>query len=105
MGVLVMSDTQKERECTIVEANKTDVLVHFNGFKDKFDEWLAKTSSRILQLISAAPKEADESRGVWAGGRGSNGRDRSTSIPRMDKDRDRGGNSSSGAGGSGDMMG
>lgn len=59
--ITVMSPTMKKRPCTIVATDVTEsfenwhkVKVHYNGFKKEYDEWLQKSSGRILGILEEA---------------------------------------------------
>jgi len=61
MSLTVLSQTGKERACTIIEIGETFVRIHYDDFHSDFDEQLPKTSSRLLHfgnppaLAPAAP--------------------------------------------------
>jgi len=40
-----------ERVCTVVQVTKEQVKFHYEGFGDQYDEWIAKTSDRIVKQI------------------------------------------------------
>jgi hypothetical protein len=45
--IRILSQTNMERTCTILEHTKDEILVHYDSFEKEYDEWLPKTSSRI----------------------------------------------------------
>eukprot|EP01062_Namystynia_karyoxenos_P037916 TRINITY_DN27587_c0_g1_i10.p1 TRINITY_DN27587_c0_g1~~TRINITY_DN27587_c0_g1_i10.p1 ORF type:complete len:682 (+),score=116.76 TRINITY_DN27587_c0_g1_i10:77-2047(+) len=52
-AVTVLSKSGAKRQCTVLQAEPGRVLVHYNGFLAKYDEWLPRDSSRIVQAETA----------------------------------------------------
>jgi len=47
-NIWVLSTAQKEwRQCTIADVKDESILVHYDGFKPEYDEWIEKQSARI----------------------------------------------------------
>ena len=44
----MFSKSRRWRFCRVVEATNTHVKIHYERFKDKHNEWLHKSSERIL---------------------------------------------------------
>lgn len=44
----ILSPTGNERAVTCIETDDSRIKVHFEGYEDKFDEWLPKDSQRII---------------------------------------------------------
>jgi len=47
----VVSSSGKVRSCTIMDTTQELLKIHYNGFDDRFDEWLQKISDRIHERI------------------------------------------------------
>lgn len=48
--VSVLSRTGKWRTCVIIETRADEVYVHYEGYRDKYDEWVPQNSDRIAFL-------------------------------------------------------
>ncbi|CAK0869424.1 unnamed protein product [Prorocentrum cordatum] len=64
--VTVLSRTGMRRECTVVQANPDNLKVHYEGFDSSRDEWLPRTSNRIVndQQQPAQPVQAQPPAGA-----------------------------------------
>merc|ERR1712048_357262 len=67
--IKALSKKNKERICTIVEVDAASIKIHYEGFPDKYDEWIPKDSERILGIAeaSSSPKAKASAREVRAG--------------------------------------
>lgn len=58
--VLAMSASKARRTCTVLELKGQWVKLHYDGFDASYDEWLDKTSERILEKEAPAAPSISE---------------------------------------------
>merc|ERR1712107_733146 len=60
--IMVRSPTGVRRTCTVIEIDGGKVKPHYVGFGSDFDEWLPKTSARILgeETTPSLPADAHD---------------------------------------------
>ena len=67
---LMVTDKKDGRQykCKVVETCEEDVKVHYVGWKQSHDEWIASSSSRIVSLERAVPAGKQDSEIAFAAG-------------------------------------
>jgi hypothetical protein len=75
IGVRVLSPRGILRSCTVVECGEGQVLVHYEGYHQQYDEWISGSSTRLKPADRTAAEEQQEAAAAAkaAGGGGGGG--------------------------------
>ncbi len=70
VGVRVLSPRGILRSCTVVECSEGQVLVHYEGYHQQYDEWISGSSTRLKPADRTAAEEKEEAAARAGGGGG-----------------------------------
>lgn len=72
-AVRVLSPRGILRNCSIVECSEGQVLVHYEGYHQQYDEWISGSSTRLKPADSAAEEQAGGAAKAGGGSRAATG--------------------------------